>query len=103
MQLNSDIDFEVVKKVFNLDPNAFKWGVPFFSTSNDAAAMVNTEMALMKGPEIKAKYEAELERLALSRGWKSKPECTGLSIFLMLSYSQIICEAAIKVCHEHEI
>lgn len=98
---NSDLDLDVCKFVFGLDPDSFRWGVPFFSVDRNAAAIVNTEMAFRKD-ESREKYEKELERRAIELGWKSKPECGGVSMFLCLILPEEICKAAIVACQTND-
>lgn len=94
---NSDLDLEVAMVVFKIDPDCFRWGVPFFSVDRNAVAMVNLEMAdRMDG--TREKYEKALELIAIKRGWKSKPEWSGVSMLWAFLLPEEICHAAIIAC-----
>jgi hypothetical protein len=96
---NSDLDFEVARLVFNINPESYQWGVPFFSEDRNASAMVNTEMAFRKDG-TKEVYIQELERRALQAGWKSKPHLSDIAVILSLLLPEDICKAAITACHQ---
>lgn len=93
---NNDLDFDVCKCVFNLDPKKYKWGVPFFSSDRNAAAIVNTEMAFRED-ETREEYEKELKHIASKLGWKSEQ---GLSKLFMVLLPDEICKAAVMACRK---
>jgi hypothetical protein len=94
---NSDLDFTIAREVFNVEPDKFRWGVPFFSVDRNAAAMVNTEMAFRKN-KTRELYELELMRIAHKRGWEINADFCGLAILIMLLLPEEICNAAIIAC-----
>lgn len=95
--MNSDIDFDVARIVFGVDPELCRCGVPFFSENENDAARVNSEMAFRKDG-TKKRYDEELERIATKNGWKIKPEFSGLSTLLMVLCPDDICRAALTAC-----
>ena len=97
---NSDLDLEVAEVVFRIDSKIYRWCVPFFSEDRNSAAMVNTEMAFRED-ETRERYDEELERTAIERGWKSKPEWSGLSMLLSFLLPKEICNAAIMACQSN--
>lgn len=94
---NSDLDFKIAVIVFNINPDLYKWGLPCFSEDRNAAAMVNTAI-LGKDEAVIEKYDKELERIAIKRGWKTIPQWSGLSTFLTFIMPEDICKAAIIAC-----
>lgn len=94
---NTDLDFDVVRLVFKVDPESYRWGVPYFSEDRNSAAMVNTEMAFLEDGS-RDRYEKELEHRAIDLGWKSKPEWSGIAILLCVLLPEEICKAAVMAC-----
>ena len=92
---NTDLDFDVCKFVFKIDPEEYKWGVPFFSSDRNAAAIVNTEMAFRDG-NTKDEYEKALKIIV------SKCDGNGTSISLMVLTPDEICKAAVMVCQKND-
>ncbi len=95
---NSDLDFEVAKVVFNIDPETYRWGVPFFSTNRDDAAIVNTEMAFREDGTREI-YDKELEKIvAKQKGIDAESMSMALTILL----PEEICKVAIMACRRNE-
>lgn len=99
---NSSLDLEVVKFVFNEDTELYRWRLPHFSEDRNLSAAINTEMAF-KESAIREKYEKELERRAIELGWKSKPEFSGIAMFLCVILPEEICKAAIMACRKSKV
>lgn len=94
---NADLDIEVAKTVFNINPDLYKWGVPSFSVNRNDAAMVNTEMAF-RSDGTREKYDKELEKIISSqKGINTK----SLSLALVALLPEEICKAAIMACREN--
>ncbi len=97
---NSDLDFEVAKVVFSIDPETYRWGVPSFSTDRSAAAIVNTEMAFRKDG-TRERYDKELEKIAI-KSCKGGMEYKNMSMLLVLLLPDEICKAAIMACRKND-
>jgi hypothetical protein len=97
---NNELDFDVCKYVFGIDPEEYKWGVPFFSSDRNSAAIVNTEMVFRKDG-TKEIYEKEMERIVKNSVRANNNELEGLSIFLMILLPDEICKAAVMACRKN--
>lgn len=94
---NSDLDFEVAKVLWGINPELYRWGIPFVFEDRNMAAMVNSEMAFL-GDERSGRYETELANIVIGRGWESKPEWFGTSMLLCLLLPRDICKATVMAC-----
>ena len=97
---NNELDFDVCKYVFGIDPEEYRWGVPFFSSDRNSAATVNTEMVTRKDG-TKEIYEKELERIVSRIVIKNNNELEGLSITLMVLLPEDICKSAVMACQKN--
>lgn len=97
LRRNNELELDVCRYVFKEDPEKYRWGVPFFSTDRNDAAMVNTEIAFREDG-TRERYEEELQRLAAKKGWKSEPNRAGISILFMVLLPEEICKAAVTAC-----